>query len=106
MLIKYFYGVVGLYACTVEYLVPAAGAGGGDKGGCYLSDSGEEDHLADGHAGGVMFFLVTETARHTATAAGNDMYGGTYEAQALGCFLDTDEGFLVAVAVEVDGGGV
>ena len=87
-----FDGVEGVDAGAVEDLLAAGGAGSGDEGGGGVAgvvvrggdgtaQRGEEEHLADGDGGLVVFFLVAEGA---------------------GGFFDADEGFLVAVAVEPD----
>ena len=98
-----------LDACAVEDLLTAGGAGGGDECGfffCLVHSfpyCGEEHHLAYRDGGLVVFFLIAERARHTATAAGYDVHIGAFEeAQHCGSLLDADQGFLVTVAVEPD----
>ncbi len=109
-----FDGVEGVDAGAVEDLLAAGGAGSGDEGGGGVAgvvvrggdgtaQRGEEEHLADGDGGLVVFFLVAEGAGHATAAGGDDVESAAFEQAEHGCgFFDADEGFLVAVAVEPD----
>ena len=71
------------------------------------ADGGEKDHFADLERAAIMFFFVAEGAGHAAAAAGDDMNrGARQEAQGRGGLVNTDEGLLVAVAVEPNLDGI
>ena len=72
-----------MYACAVEDLLPARSARCRDDGRDTvvlvvhsLADGGEEDHLADGQRGFVVFFFIAERTCHTAAATRDDMHLG------------------------------
>ena len=78
-----FYGMYSMNAGAVKNLLPAGGSRSGDKCWCDavgivygLAYGGEQHHLSDGKRGLVVFFLITERARHATAAAGDDVNGG------------------------------
>lgn len=104
---KNFHGVEGYFAGAVLDLVTATGAGSGDQNFLGLfSNGGKEDEFADLHGDFVGFGLVAEGSGHAAAAGGNEV-GLVAFGQGKGADggVDSGEGFLVAMAVQLDGFG-
>ena len=97
----------GLDACTVENLLTAGGAGGCNDSRnsirrlhC-LTDSREENHLANSQRGFIVFLFIPEGAGHAAAARRNDMHFGSCQQllQDLRSLINAYQGLLMAVTM-------